>query len=155
MGLKIQFIYLNFSLADSAGARKKLSSVKGSKQASGSRILMPLPVIRRSSPWSKAAIILRNQDYAAFAGDPMKRAMVKGSKYPKKSRMCCLYQRPEEARLGQRQQMSWEIKNLLPLPETRRNTFRSKAANILRNQESVAFAEDMKCLMIEANPRIW
>ena len=48
------------------------------------------------------------------------------------------------ARFGQRQQMSREIKNMLPFPETRRNAPRSKAANILRNQESVAFAGDPK-----------
>ena len=95
---------------------------------------------------SKAAHMLRNQECAATAEDPKKHASVKGSKYPKKSRMCCLCRIPVEARLGQRQQISEEVKNVLPLSKTRRSTPRSKAANIRRNQECAASAEDPKNL---------
>jgi hypothetical protein len=102
--------------------------------------VLPLPETRRSSSWSKAANVLRNQEFAAFTRDPKKHVSVKGSKYPEKSRKCCLCRRPDETRFGQRQQKSREIKKVLPLPETRRNAPWSKAANILRNQESVAFA---------------
>ena len=154
--------------------------------------VLPLPETLRNMPRSKAANDPRNQECVASAGDPKKRASVKGSIYPEKSRMCCLCQRPEErasvkgskyleksrvcclcqrpeeTRLGQRQQMSREIKSLLPLPETFRNAPRSKAANIPRiknvlplpesfrnaprskaaniprNQEYVAFAGDLQ-----------
>jgi len=83
--------------------------------------VLPLPETRRNAHWSKAAKVPRNQECVASAGDPKKRASVKGIKYPEKSRVCCLCQRPEETRLGQRHQMSREIKKVLPLPETRRN----------------------------------
>jgi len=33
--------------------------------------------------------MLRNQDFAATAKDPMKLAKVKGSKHAQKSRFCC------------------------------------------------------------------
>jgi len=103
--------------------------------------VLPLPKTRRGSPRSKAANIRRNQECFASDKDPKKLASVKGSKYPKKSRMCCFCRRLEEARLGQRQQISEEIKNVLPLPKTRRNSPRSKAAIIPRNQENAASAE--------------
>ena len=115
MGWIIQFIYLNFCQ-------------------------LPLPKTRRSTPWSKAANDLRNQECAASAEDLKMHASVKGSKCPEKSRKCCLCRRPEETCLGQRQQMSREIKKVLPLPETRRNAHWSKAANIPRNQECAASA---------------
>ena len=117
--MKIQFIYLNF-------------------------YQLLLPETRRNLPRSKAANIPRNQEFAAFAGELQKRASVKGSKCPEKSRKCCLCRRPEETCLGQRQQMSREIKKVLPLPKNLRNTPRTKAANIPRNQEYVAFARDPK-----------
>ena len=119
MGWIIQFIYLNFCQ-------------------------LPLPKTRRSTPWSKAANDLRNQECAASAEDLKMHASVKGSKCPEKSRKCCLCRRASETRLGLRQQMSQEIKKVLPLPETFRSTPWSKAANDLRNQESAAFAEDPK-----------
>ena len=106
--------------------------------------VLPLPETFRNAPRSKAANITRNQECVASAGDLKKRALVKGSKCPKKSRMCCLCRRPEETRLGQRQQMPREIKKVLPLPESFRNTHRIKAANVLRNQECAAFAGDPK-----------
>ena len=93
---------------------------------------------------SKAAIIPRNQEFAATAVDPKKGARVKGSNHPKKSRICCHRRRPEETRLGQRQQSSHEIKNLLPPASTRRKAPRSKAAIIPRNQEFAASAVDSK-----------
>ena len=151
-----------------------LASVKGSKYPEKSRIcclcqrpsetrlgqrqqisreiknVLPLPETLRNMPRSKAANIPRNQEYVAFARDPKKHASVKGSKCPEKSRMCCHCRRPEETRVGQRQQMSQEIKKVLPLPEPRRNAPRSKAVNIPRNQEFVAFTGDQKkCAMIK------
>ena len=147
---------------------KKRASVKGSKSPEKSRMcclcrrpketrlgqrqqksreikkVLPLPETFRNALWSKAANIPRNQESAAFTGDPKKRILVKGSKCLEKPRMCCLCQRPEETRLGQRQQKSRKIKKVLPLPETRRNAPRSKAAKVPRNQESVAFARDPK-----------
>ena len=96
------------------------------------------------SPRSKAAIISRNQEFAATAVDPKKRASDKGSKHLKKSRICCHCRRREEKRLGQRQQSSQEIKNLLPPSSTRRKASRSKAAIIPRNQEFAASAVDPK-----------
>ena len=136
--------------------------------------MLPLPESFRNAPRPKAANVPRNQESVASARDPKKHATVKGSKYPEKSRACCLCQRPSETRLGQRQQISREIKNvlplpetrrnmprskaanipriknMLPLPETRRNTPRSKASNVPRNQESVAFTGDQKkCAMIK------
>ena len=104
--------------------------------------MLPSALTRRSTPRSKAAITPRNQEFAATAVDPKKRASVKGSNHPKKSRICCHRRRPEEARLGQRQQSSQEIKNLLPLPSTRRSAPRSKAANTSRNEEFAATAVD-------------
>ena len=106
--------------------------------------LLPLPSTRRMTPRTKAANTSRNQEFAASAVDPQKHASVKGSNHPKKSRICCLQHRPEERRLGQRQQSSQEIKNLLPPPLTRRNRLRSKAAITPRNQEFVASAIDLK-----------
>ena len=131
----------NQECAASARDPKKHATVKGSKYPEN---VLPLPETRRNMPRSKAANIPRNQECAASARDPKKHASVKGSKYPEKSRKCCLCQRPEGAHLGQRQQKSREIKKVLPLPETRRNSPRSKAANIPRNQENVAFAGDPK-----------
>ena len=90
--------------AASAEDPKSRVSVKGSNHALRSRILLPPPKTRRKAPRSKAAIIPRNQDFAASAEDPKKGASVKGSNHPKKSRFCCLCWRPEERRLGQRQQ---------------------------------------------------
>jgi hypothetical protein len=81
--------------------------------------VLPLPETFRNAPRSKAANIPRNQEYVAFAGDLQKRATVKGSKYPEKSRKCCLCRRPSETRLGQRQQKSREIKKVLPLLKTK------------------------------------
>ena len=168
MGLKIQLIYLKFHQSPLPESKRLLASVKGSKYPEKSRIcclcqrpsetrlgqrqqisreiknVLPLPETLRNMPRSKAANIPRNQEYVAFARDPKKHATVKGSKSPEKSRKCCLCRRPEETRLGQRQQKSREIKNVLPLPETLRNMPRSKAANIPRNQEYVAFARDPK-----------
>jgi len=106
--------------------------------------LLPLPSTRRNRPRSKAAITSRNQEFAATGVDLKKHASVKGSNHPKKSRICGLRRRLEEARPGQRQQSSQEIKNLLPLPLTRRNRRRSKAAIIPRNQEFAASAVDPK-----------
>ena len=96
------------------------------------------------SPGSKAAIIPRNQEFAASAVDPKKPASVKGSNHPKKSRICCLRHRPEESRLVRRQQSPQEIKNLLPPASTRRNVPWSKAAIIPRNQEFAATSVDPK-----------
>ena len=96
------------------------------------------------SPGSKAAITPRNQEFAASAVDPKKHVLVKGSKHLKKSRICCHRCRPEETRLGQRQQTPQEIKNLLPPALTRRSTSRSKAANTPRNQEFAASVVDPK-----------
>ncbi|MBQ3405705.1 MAG: hypothetical protein IJH11_00480, partial [Lachnospiraceae bacterium] len=80
--------------------------------------LLPLPLTRRNRLRSKAAIIPRNQEFAASAVGAKKPAKVKGSNHPEKSRICCLRRRREEKRLGQRQQSSREIKNLLPPPLT-------------------------------------
>ena len=96
------------------------------------------------SPRSKAAITPRNQEFAASGVDLKKHASVKGSNHPKKSRICCHRCRPEETRLGQRQQTPQEIKNLLPPALTRRSTSRSKAANTPRNQDFAASVVDPK-----------
>ena len=106
--------------------------------------MRPLPLTRRNRLRSKAAIILRNQEYAAFGVDAKKHASVKGSNHPKKSRICGLQRRREETCHGQRQQTPQEIKNLRPLPLTRRNRLRSKAAITPRNQEFAASAVDPK-----------
>ena len=145
MGLKIQLIYLKFHQSPLPESKRLLASVKGSKYPEKSRKcclyrrpeemrhdqrrqifreiknVLPLPETFRNAPRSKAANIPRNQECAASAREPKKHASVKGSKYPEKSRICCLCQRPEETRLGQRQQSPQEIKNLLPPPSTRRN----------------------------------
>ena len=90
----------------------------GQRQQTSQEIknLLPLPLTRRNTFWSKAANTSRNQEFAASAVDPKKPPSVKGSKHPKKSRICCLRRRREETALGQRQQSPQEIKNLLPLP---------------------------------------
>ena len=70
----------------------------------GSKILLLLPKTRRNSFWSKAANTPRKQDFAAFAKDPKKLILVKGSKHASEARFCCLCQRPDETRRDQRQQ---------------------------------------------------
>jgi hypothetical protein len=66
----------------------------------------------------KIQLIYSNFLSVASAEVLKKHATVKGSKCPEKSRKCCLSRRPSEMRLGQRQQISREIKNVLPLPKT-------------------------------------
>ena len=167
-GSKAAITPRNQEFAASAVDPKKPASVKGSNHPKKSRIcclcrrpeetrvgqrpqilqeiknLLPPPSTRRITPRPKAAIIPRNQEFAASAVDPKKPASVKGSKHPKKSRICCLRRRREETRPGQRQQTSQEIKNLLPPASTRRNAPRSKAAIIPRNQEFAASSVDAK-----------
>ncbi len=52
--------------------------------------LLPPASTRRNVPWSKAAIIPGNQEFAASAVDPKIGARVKGSNHLEKSRICCL-----------------------------------------------------------------
>jgi len=118
----------NQEFAASAVDSKKPASVKGSKHLKKSRIcclrhrregsrlgqrqqtsqeiknLPPPPSTRRVASRSKAAIILRNQEFAASGVDAKKSASDKGSNHPMKSGICCLRHRREEARVGQRQQ---------------------------------------------------
>ena len=68
----------------------KFAKVKGSRYASGSRILLPLPKTRRNSPRSKAADTPREQDFAASDVDPKKLAKVKGSRHASESRILLL-----------------------------------------------------------------
>ncbi len=112
-----------------------------------SSVLQSHPGINRTKkPPSrpKAATMLKIQDFAASGADPKKHASFKGSNHPKKSRFCCPRLRPEETRLGQRQQSPHEIKILLPPTSIRRNTPRSKAAIIPRNQDFAASDFDPK-----------
>jgi len=90
----------------------------------------------------------QNQGFAAPAVDPKKLAVTKSSNHVSKSRICCFCPRPNETRLGQRQQSSQEIKNLLPLPLTRRNSMGPKAAIMSQNQEFAASAVDPKKLAV-------
>jgi len=125
-------------IAASAKDLKKPILVKGSKHASqarfcclcrrpdethfgqrqqtrlASKILLPLPKTQRNAPRSKAANTPRKQDFAAFAKDPKKLILVKGSKHASEARFCCLCQRPEETHFGQRQQYCLASKFLLP-----------------------------------------
>ena len=128
------------------GCLRKNHTRLGQRQQSSQEIknLLPPALTRRNRLRSKAAITPRNQEFAASAVDLKKPASVKGRKSSKKSRICCLRHRPEESRLGQRQQSSQEIKNLPPPPLIRRNAPRSKAAIIPRNQEFAASAVDPK-----------
>ena len=58
-----------------------LARTKGSKHASKIKILMPLPLTRWNPPGAKAANMLKNQDFATSAIDPMKPTKIKGSKH--------------------------------------------------------------------------
>jgi hypothetical protein len=89
-----------------------------------------------------------DQEFAASAIDPMKLAKSKGSKHSLESRICCHRRRSEEKRLIQRRQSLQEIKNLLPLALTSRNTPRSKAADMPWNQEFAASGMALKKLTL-------
>ena len=106
------------------------------------KILLPLPLTSWNSRRSKAAIWPWNQEFAASAVDPMKLTKTKGSNQTLESRICCLCRWPDETREDRRQQSDLGIKNLLPLPLTRWNSRKSKAATRPLNQEFAASALD-------------
>ena len=107
--------------------------------------MLPLDLaVYTSSPRSKAATTPPRQDFAASAEDPKKLAKVKGSNHASEAGFCCFRRRPEETRQGQRQQPCLRDRILLPLPKTRRNSPRSKAATTPQRQDFAASAEDVK-----------
>ena len=107
----------------------KLTLIKGSKHAFGSRFLLPPPRIQRNSLCQRQQTWLRKQVFAASASNPKKLTLVKGSKQALGSRFllpppriqwsslwskaanmsleagfCCLRQGSNETHFGQRQQ---------------------------------------------------
>jgi hypothetical protein len=95
----------------------------------------------------------QKQDIAAFGEVPEKQVSVKGSKIVLEAGYCCLWRNPGETGLGQRQQTSSRIKNLLPPALMRRIRPKPKAAYSSRNPRSVAFENfTRKKLTVKQNP---